>query len=113
MITNAYDARNRLVSVTDRNSGDTLYTYDDNGNLTAVEDAEAKVTVYEYDARNLLTKTIYPDHEDGSEIGDLNYGIVECTYDAAQRKTAHLDQKGDVIEFKYAIIVGRNDVDKR
>jgi len=37
--------------------------------------------VNEYDTAGRKTKETYPDHVAGSQIGGLDYGIVQFTYD--------------------------------
>ena len=96
-----FDARGRTKTVTDRLPSTTTYLYDDNNNLTSIEDAEGKITEYAYEERNLLIKTTYPDHVDLTNPGDSDYGIVECTFDGANRKTVCTDQLGDTITYEY------------
>lgn len=61
----AYDARNRVISVTDP-EGNTAYTaYDANGNKIRETDPAGNVTDYEYDAANRLVKTVFPAVYDG------------------------------------------------
>ena len=63
---NAYDALNRLETVTQpwagAGGGDTVtsYGYDVQDHLTQVTDAEGNATTYEYSDRDLLTEQISP-----------------------------------------------------
>ena len=97
----SYDERNRRIDSTDRIDGVTSYTYDDNSNLLTITDALGKVTEYDYDDRNLQIKTTYADNLVGSNPGDTNYGITECSYDALGRKKVSTDQLGDTVTYIY------------
>ncbi|MCE9557221.1 MAG: RHS repeat-associated core domain-containing protein, partial [Planctomycetes bacterium] len=96
-----YDARDRKKSSTDRVSSLTQWRYDDNNNLTSLEDGQNQVTAYVFDARNLNTQITWPDHVGGQTVGQINYGITECTYDAAGRKYRCTDHLGDTKTHNY------------
>ena len=97
----AYDARDRKTNTTDRLGGVTQFAYDPNGNQVSLTDAENQTTAYEYDTANRKIKVTYPDHVAGTQPGDLDYGIVAFSYDAAGRLKARTDQEGDFVTHVY------------
>jgi len=86
----SYDARNRLVAVTDPLGRTRRTEYDDGGLVTAQVDALLRRTTYEYDGRGLKTRTTYPD---GS--------FDTSAYDAAGNLVRFVDARGETIEFFY------------
>jgi RHS repeat-associated protein len=71
-----YDIRGRRTSVTDQNGKTTSYAYDDADRLTSVTDAANNVTSYGYDTENNLTG-----------ITDAKGHSTNFTYDAFGRVT--------------------------
>ena len=69
-----YDYRGRRTSVTDQNGKTTTYAYDDADRLTSVKDAANNVTAYAYDTENNL-----------SGITDANQHATTFAYDALGR----------------------------
>ncbi len=69
-----YDGHDNLISVTDAEGKETLYSYNDAGLLIKTEEPDNATTVYEYDgAGNLISKT------------DANGITVNYEYDALNR----------------------------
>jgi len=96
-----FDARDRQIKGTDRLGGVTEFVFDENSNLNSLKDAEGSVTSYEYDDRNSKIKETYPDHVPGKKAGDVDYGIVEFSYNGARRLETRTDQQGDVITWVF------------
>src|SRR5205807_8420311 len=71
-----YDSRGRRTSVTDQNGKTTSYVYDDADRLTSVTDAANHVTTYAYDTEDNLTSIL-----------DANGHSTFFTYDAFGRVT--------------------------
>jgi YD repeat-containing protein len=72
----AYDARNRVISLTDGIDAETTWTYDDNGNELSMTDAESQTTTYGHDDANRKTSITWPDHVAMTTPGDANHGIT-------------------------------------
>ena len=89
-----FDARGRQVSCTNRINLTVTQIFDANNNLLSVTDGQGNTTVYVYDQRNLQTERIFADSQDAADK-------VVFTYDAIQRKTSQLDQKGDLISYQF------------
>ena len=68
--------------------------FDANSNLLSVTDGQGNPTNYVYDARNLQTQRTFADTQDATDK-------VVFTYDAVQRKSTQLDQKGDLISYQF------------
>jgi YD repeat-containing protein len=88
--TNAYDALNRLVRVTDPNAGQVNYGYNALDQLTSVSDPRSLVTSYNYDGLNNLNQLVSPDT-----------GTTVNTYDAAGNLLTQTDAKGQVTTYVY------------
>jgi RHS repeat-associated protein len=58
---NSYDLMDRLVSITERNTGLVQFAYDAKGQRTSVTDQLGKVTSYQFNPRGELVKTINAD----------------------------------------------------
>jgi RHS repeat-associated protein len=70
----SYDARNRVLTRTDRNGRSQSFTYDDRNARLSLTNHQNQTVSYEYDARGRLAKVITP------ELGQTTY-----TIDAADR----------------------------
>ena len=92
--TYAYDARYRLVSLTNGNGETTRYTYDENDNITSKTDplVAGHVTRYEYDALDKLTEV------DESSRGG---GLTEYVYDANRNLRFETDADNHKVENRY------------
>ena len=99
--THTFDARGRETSTTDRLQNITAFAYDLAGNLLSLTDAEGGVTSYAYDDVGRKIEEQYPDHQQGSQVGQTGYGIVELAYDAAGRLLRRTDQLGETITHVY------------
>ncbi len=88
--TNAYDALNRLVRVTDPNNGQTQYAYNGIDQLTGVTDPRNLTTTYNYDGLANLNSQQSPDT-----------GTTANTYDAAGNLLTQTDAKGQVTSYAY------------
>jgi YD repeat-containing protein len=88
--TNTYDALNRLIRVTDPNSGQVNYGYNAIDQLTSVTDPRSLVTSYNYDGLNNLNQLVSPDT-----------GTTTNTYDAAGNLLTQTDAKGQVTNYAY------------
>jgi YD repeat-containing protein len=88
--TNAYDALNRLVRVTDPHAGQVNYGYSALDHLTSVSDPRSLVTSYSYDGLNNLNQQVSPDT-----------GTTTNTYDAAGNLLTQTDAKGQVTTYTY------------
>jgi len=87
---NAYDALNRLIRVTDPNNGQTQYSYNGLDQLSAVTDPRNLATSYSYDGLANLNSQQSPDT--GSTVN---------TYDAAGNLLTQTDAKGQVTTYAY------------
>ena len=68
-------------------NGDTLFAYTSLGQLQSLTDAEGQVTSYTYDDAGVKLTETYPDHTPGTSPGNIGYGIVTFTPDAAGEET--------------------------
>lgn len=97
----AYDALNRLATVTDPLLNDTTYTYDERDNLVALTDAESQTTQFEYDLNNRLVKETRPmgqeTHYDYDDAGNL----VEKIDAKNQRTEYNYDDAGRLEQINY------------
>ncbi|MBI3041815.1 MAG: RHS repeat protein [Betaproteobacteria bacterium] len=87
---NAYDALNRLIRVTDPDSGQVNYGYNGIDQLTSVRDPRNLATTYSYDGLNNLNQQISPDT-----------GTTINTYDAAGNLLTQRDAKGQTTTYQY------------
>ena len=123
----AFDASNRLASITDRNNNQTLFTYTGDrltmitdpvglettfsytgDRITGITDPASRTTVLEYDTAGNLTRIIDPDTEDRTfEYDDRNLLTAEITkrdfreetvYDFAGRVISRMTGDGAEIE---------------
>ena len=99
--THTFDARGRETQTTDRLQNVMAFAYDLAGNLLSLTDAEGGVTAYAYDDAGRKIEEQYPDHQQGSQVGQTGYGIVELAYDAAGRLLRRTDQLGETITHVY------------
>jgi RHS repeat-associated protein len=88
--TYAYDADDRLSTITDPNSHVTTYAYDGVGNKTAVTDGNNHTTSYAYDSRNRLTT-----------ITDANTNTTVYGYDSGGNQQTVTDGPGHVTTTLY------------
>lgn len=88
--TNAYDALNRLIRVTDPNAGQVNYGYNGLDQLTSVSDPRTLVTTYSYNGLNNLNQQVSPDT-----------GTTVNTYDDAGNLLTQTDAKGQVTSYAY------------
>ncbi|MBK8972595.1 MAG: hypothetical protein IPM37_15165 [Hahellaceae bacterium] len=86
----AFDALNRLISVTEADTGVTKYDYDAKNRLVGVTDAEGLKTTYEYDYAGNRTREISP-----------NTGTTSFTFDSAGNRLSKTDARGVVTNYKY------------
>lgn len=108
----AYDALNRLATVTDPLGGVTAYAYDADSNLVGLTDGDGFTTTYEYNARNELVavtapsgaRTAYAYDPNGrlTRTTDAAAGVWETTYDAEGRPTSSTDPAGRTTELVFA-----------
>ena len=96
-----YDVLGRQTKQTDRLGGETLFAYTDLGQLESLTDAENQVTSYTYDDNGTKLTETYPDHTAGTSPGDVGYGIVTFTPDAAGRTIHKQDQAGNTVSYNY------------
>lgn len=87
---NAYDALNRLVRVTDPNSGQTQYGYNGIDQLTGVTDPRNLTTTYNYDGLANLNAQVSPDT-----------GTTQNTFDSAGNLLTQTDAKGQTTSYAY------------
>ena len=88
--TNAYDALNRLVRVTDPIAGQVNYGYDGRDQLVSVSDPRSLTTAYTYDGLGNLGQLVSPDT-----------GTAASTYDAAGNVTSVTDAKNQQTRYGY------------
>ena len=88
--TNAYDALNRLIKVTDPRLGQTQYAYNGIDQLVAVTDPRNLSTSYNYDGLANLNSQVSPDT-----------GTTANTYDAAGNLLTQTDAKSQVTTYAY------------
>jgi len=86
----AFDALNRLVTVTDADLNDSDYGYDARDNLISVTDQRGLATTYTYDGLNNLIQLDSPDT-----------GITIYTFDDAGNQGSQTDARGVVTNFSY------------
>ncbi len=84
-----YDDANRLLSATDADHQATTFGYDDDGNVTTLDDGRGQTVARGFDSRGDLTSQI-----DGR--GALSFG-----YDAAGRMTSLTDPESQNLGFTY------------
>jgi RHS repeat-associated protein len=102
--TDQYDALNRLIKITDPNSGITQLGYDANDNLASVIDPRTLTTSYTHNGFGDVTKTVSPDtgtttstFDSGGNLSttnDARSALATYSYDALNRVTqiAYSDQ---------------------
>ena len=88
--TNAYDALNRLVRVTDPLAGQVSYGYDARDHLVSVSDPRTLKTSYAYDGLGNLNQLVSPDT-----------GVTTNTYDPAGNLITATDAKGQQSRYTY------------
>lgn len=86
----AFDALDRLITVTDAHNNDSDFTYDARDNLISVTDQRGLVTTYTYDGLNNLIQLDSPDT-----------GITVYTYDDAGNQLSQTDARGVVTNYAY------------
>lgn len=93
-----YDAHDNLASMTDPDGRVTRYLYDDFGSLIAVKSPDSGTTLYRYDA---LGRQVEAKYADGRKTA--------ITYDILGRTTSRVDTKGletFAIEYHYDSLAG-------
>ena len=93
-----YDARGRVIAVTDPNGGVSRTEYDAAGNVTATIDPLSHRTTYVYNDRNELIETVYPDATPNDQSDNPR---TQEEYDAVGNKTASIDEAGRRTEYQY------------
>jgi RHS repeat-associated protein len=105
-----YDALNRLVKITDPNSGVTKFNYDGNDNLASVIDPRNLTTTYTHNGFGDVTQLVSPDtgtslstYDSGGNLKtatDARSAVATYAYDAMNRvnQVAYADQ---TINFTY------------
>ena len=88
--TYAYDALNRLETVTQPGNIVTSYDYDRHGNLTRVTDANGSVTTFLYDDLGRVLVNTSPDT-----------GLTSTLYDEAGNVVRNTDAKGITVTYVY------------
>lgn len=93
----AFDALNRLMTITDAGNGVTSYSYDARDNLLAVTDPKGNTTTYVYDGLDNLIQQSSPDtgtttftQDDAGNVltrTDARGVVTQYTYDALNRLT--------------------------
>ena len=93
----AFDALNRIMQITDPNTGVSHLAYDANDNLTSVQDPRSLTTSYTHNGFNDLTKRVSPDtgtttntYDSGGNLAtakDARNKTATYSYDAANRVT--------------------------
>lgn len=86
-----YDAKGRVVAITDADGGVSRVEYDAVDNKVATIDRLGRRTEYRYDERNLLVETIFPDDTDATLSDNPR---VRIEYDAIGRATTRIDELG-------------------
>ncbi|MDO8390244.1 MAG: RHS repeat-associated core domain-containing protein [Actinomycetota bacterium] len=98
----AYDAADRLVSVTDPLGGVSTTGYDAADNVTSRADARGQVVQYEYDALNRLTRRVAVGAvRDEGASADRDVVLETNVYDAAGQKVLSTDPVGVTTRFDY------------
>lgn len=87
------DPLDRLIRVTDPQSGQVNYTYDRLDQLTSVSDPRGLLTTYSYDGLGNLNQQVSPDT-----------GATVNTYDAAGNLLTQTDAKGQVTTYTYDVL---------
>ncbi len=90
LTTSAFDALNRVISVTDALSGVASYAWDDAGNRETAADQRALVTSYVHDGFGQVIQQSSPDT-----------GATVFTYDSAGNRVSRADARGVVSEWTY------------
>ncbi len=93
-----YDAKGRVVSITDAEGGVSRFDYDAANNKVATTDPLGRRTEYRFDERNLLIETIFPDDTEAILSDNPR---VRSEYDAIGRATARIDELGRRTEYQY------------
>lgn len=86
----AYDALNRVISVTQPGQVLTSYTYDPQGNLATVTDPNGNTTLYTYDDLGRLVETLSPDT-----------GVTRYAYNAAGKLESKTVNSGLTTGYTY------------
>jgi RHS repeat-associated protein len=107
----AYDANDRLASVTNPDGAVTSYGYDGVGNRTSVTDPDGNTTSYAYDADNRLvsvtdptgavTKYGYDADGNRTSVATPDGGKTSYVYDAGGRLVKKTDPLGNVTTYSY------------
>jgi RHS repeat-associated protein len=88
--TNSYDLLDRLVSITERNTGILSFAYNAKGQRISVTDQLGKVTAYSFNPRGELIKTINADAS-----------VDETVFDALGRKIKVIHPGGNSVVMAY------------
>ncbi len=72
-----YDALGRITKVTDKNGNSTSYTYDGNGNILTATDAMGTVAQFEYNANNQLVKMTQTRADSVSDLTEEQITLYE------------------------------------
>lgn len=88
--TNAYDALNRLVQMTNPLSGVATYSYNGTDQISSITDPRNLVTSYSYDGLNNLNQQVSPDT-----------GTTVNTYDPTGNQLTRTDAKGQTTTYTY------------
>ncbi len=96
---NQYDALNRLVKITDPNSGVTQFGYDANDNLASVKDPRSLTTSYTHNGFGDVTQLVSPDT-----------GTTVNTYDSGGNLKTATDARGAVATYAYDALNRVNQV---
>jgi RHS repeat-associated protein len=88
--TSLYDELNRLIQITDPNSGVTLFGYDANDNLNSIADPRSLVTSYTYTGFGDVKTQTSPDT-----------GLTTHTYDSGGNLASSTDARGAVSAYTY------------
>ncbi|MEX0902367.1 MAG: DUF6531 domain-containing protein [Pseudohongiellaceae bacterium] len=86
----AFDALDRLSTVTDAHSNNSQFVYDARDNLVSVTDQRGLITTYIYDGLNNLIQLNSPDT-----------GVTVYTYDDAGNQLSQLDARGVLTNYSY------------
>ena len=87
---NVYDALNRLIQVTDPNSGVSTFNYDANDDLISVKDPATLTTSYQYDGLGDVLQLVSP-----------ATGTTTNTYDLARNLAGTTDARGVGAAYSY------------
>lgn len=107
----AYNANDRITSITDELNHVYSYDYDDNSRLIGVTDPNNKTTVFAYDALdrvtsvtdrlNAMSSMIYNSRRLPASSTDANNKTTTYDYDARQRLTGTVDPGGKTWTLDY------------